>query len=192
MPMPAASFMVMCCTASRACGPEMRMSPMWLTSKTPTPVRTATCSFIRPPTEGYSTGMSQPLKSTIFAPNWRWTAFNAVLRTGAATWVSADNRESFSALTTQSRKDGVSGDPGGWRAVEVGATKYGNMRDFGWSTEAGRAAAILSRNATHRSRIPGKDLYSYQSTIASRSGTGLSCTASTSLITDHTSLRSAT
>jgi hypothetical protein len=30
--------------------------------------------------EGYSTGMSQPLNSTIFAPIWRWTAFNAVLR----------------------------------------------------------------------------------------------------------------
>jgi hypothetical protein len=30
---------------------------------------------------GYSTGMSQPLNSTIFAPIWRWTAFKAVLRT---------------------------------------------------------------------------------------------------------------
>src|SRR5271165_4609029 len=53
---PAASFMVMCCTAARACGPEMRMSPMWLTSKTPTLLRTARCSFITPPAEGYSTG----------------------------------------------------------------------------------------------------------------------------------------
>jgi hypothetical protein len=29
---------------------------------------------------GYSTGMSQPLNSTIFAPIWRWTAFSAVFR----------------------------------------------------------------------------------------------------------------
>ena len=42
------------------------MSPMWLTSKTPTPVRTAMCSAIR---AEYSTGMSQPPKSTIFAPH---------------------------------------------------------------------------------------------------------------------------
>jgi len=31
-------------------------------------------------TRGTSTGMSQPLNSTIFAPIWRWTAFSAVLR----------------------------------------------------------------------------------------------------------------
>jgi hypothetical protein len=33
-----------------------------------------------PPEQGYSTGMSQPLNSTIFAPIWRWTPFSAVLR----------------------------------------------------------------------------------------------------------------
>ena len=44
---------------------------MWLTSKMPTPVRTALCSAMMPPAEGYSTGMSQPLNSTIFAPIWR-------------------------------------------------------------------------------------------------------------------------
>ena len=53
---------------------------MWLTSKMPTPVRTALCSAIMPPADGYSTGMSQPLNSTILAPIWRWTAFSAVLR----------------------------------------------------------------------------------------------------------------
>src|ERR1700751_5177501 len=47
----------------------------------PTPLRTAMCSAMIPPEEGYSTGMSQPLNSTIFAPIWRWTAFSAVLRT---------------------------------------------------------------------------------------------------------------
>ena len=47
----------------------------------PTPVRTALCSAIMPPADGYSTGISQPLKSTIFAPIWRWTALSAVLRT---------------------------------------------------------------------------------------------------------------
>ena len=77
-----ASFMEMCCTAASACGPASRISPMWLTSKMPTPVRTAMCSAMMPqPIDaGYSTGMSQPLKSTIFAPIWRWTAFSAVLR----------------------------------------------------------------------------------------------------------------
>src|SRR6266403_984886 len=73
----------MCCTAAIAWGPANRISPMWLTSKMPTPVRTAMCSATMPhPIDaGYSTGMSQPLNSTIFAPIWRWTGFNAVLRT---------------------------------------------------------------------------------------------------------------
>jgi len=75
-----ASFIEICCTAASAPGPNRRISPMWLTSKMPTPVRTALCSAMMPPTDGYSTGMSQPLKSTILAPAWRWTAFRAVLR----------------------------------------------------------------------------------------------------------------
>src|SRR5690242_14031440 len=70
--------MEMCWIAASACGPATRMSPMWLTSKMPTPVRTATCSAMMPE---YSTGMSQPLKSTILAPSWRWTTLSAVLRT---------------------------------------------------------------------------------------------------------------
>src|ERR1017187_5418094 len=115
---PAASFIVMCWTASSDCGPEILMSPMWLTSKTPTPVRTARCSFIRPPCLGYSTGMSQPLKSTIFAPSWRWTAFNAVLRTIGVDGVSGD--------TMSLRR------PAG--AAQDGVTKYGNTRFFTRST----------------------------------------------------------
>jgi hypothetical protein len=41
------------------------------------------CSLMmpQPMDAGYSTGMSQPLNSTIFAPIWRWTAFSAVFRT---------------------------------------------------------------------------------------------------------------
>ena len=52
------------------------------------------CSLIIPqPIEaGYSTGMSHPLKSTIFAPIWRWTAFNAVLRTVVVVVSTADKR----------------------------------------------------------------------------------------------------
>src|SRR6202162_26667 len=78
-----ASFMEICWTAASASRPAKRISPMWLTSKMPTPVRTARCSLTMPqPIEaGYSTGISQPLNSTIFAPIWRWTAFSAVLRT---------------------------------------------------------------------------------------------------------------
>src|ERR1035438_4954959 len=133
---PAASFMVMCCTAARACGPEMRMSPMWLTSNTPTPVRTARCSFISPPTGGYSTGMSQPLKSTILAPIWRWTLFRAVLRIGVAAWVSEDKRESFW------RTD---------RANEVGVTKYGNTREIRGSTKI--RIRVPDRSEEHTSEL---------------------------------------
>src|SRR5258705_863371 len=56
------------------------MSPMWLTSNTPTPPRTARCSHIRLPLHGYSTGMSQPPKLTILAPRRLCSAFSAVLR----------------------------------------------------------------------------------------------------------------
>src|SRR5258708_3634649 len=66
--------------ASRGAEDSIRMSPRWLTSKTPTPVRTAGCSAMSPPVAGYSTGMSQPPKLTIRAPILRWTAFKEVLR----------------------------------------------------------------------------------------------------------------
>src|ERR1700722_12888 len=91
------------------------MSPMWLTSKMPTPVRTAMCSLIIPqPIEaGYSTGMSHPLNSTIFAPIWRWTAFSAVFRMAAAVASTADK------LDLNQRRDGV--------------TDYRNTRFFGGS-----------------------------------------------------------
>ena len=71
--------MVMCWTAASAPGPRNRISPMWLTSKRPTPVRTAMCSAIKPPPgPGYSTGISQPPKSTILAFSARWAALRAV------------------------------------------------------------------------------------------------------------------
>src|SRR5215467_9344136 len=79
-----ASFIVRCWTAASAplgFSPlRMRMSPMWLTSKTPTFPRTALCSAIKPPLEGYSTGISHPPKLTIFAPRRQCNAFNDVLR----------------------------------------------------------------------------------------------------------------
>src|SRR5262249_15595751 len=53
---------------------------MWLTSKIPTPLRTALCSATRPPLEGYSTGISHPPKLTIFAPSFLCSAFSGVLR----------------------------------------------------------------------------------------------------------------
>ena len=68
---------------------------MWLTSKMPTPVRTAMCSAMMPPADGYSTGMSQPLNSTIFAPIWRWTAFSAVLRMAGVVASTADKKTSI-------------------------------------------------------------------------------------------------
>jgi hypothetical protein len=52
------------------------------------------CSLMipHPMDAGYSTGISQPLKSTIFAPIWRWTAFNAVLRTAGTVTSTADKQ----------------------------------------------------------------------------------------------------
>src|SRR5271155_4432614 len=64
----------------------------------PTPVRTALCSAIMPPTEGYSTGMSQPLNSTIFAPIWRWTALSAVLRIAGVVASTTDKCSSIKAV----------------------------------------------------------------------------------------------
>src|SRR5690349_21637859 len=69
----------------------MRMSPMWLTSKTPTPPRTALCSAIRPPLDGYSTGISHPPKSTILAPSLRCSAFSGVLRSAVVVGEIADS-----------------------------------------------------------------------------------------------------
>src|SRR5579884_2358676 len=90
-----ASFMQMCWTAASAppgvLPLRMRMSPMWLTSNTPTPPRTALCSAIRPPLEGYSTGISQPPKLTIFAPSLRCSALSGVLRSSIVVGEVADS-----------------------------------------------------------------------------------------------------
>src|SRR5579864_9075254 len=114
-----ASFIEMCCTAANACGPAKRMSPMWLTSKIPTPVRTAMCSLMipQPIDAGYSTGMSQPLNSTIFAPIWRWTAFSAVLRMAGVA----------------STEDKVSLNHEQWLVCWDGVTDNRNTRFFGGS-----------------------------------------------------------
>src|ERR1700722_5802596 len=99
-----ASFMLICCTAASAppgARPvRTRMSPMWLTSKIPTPLRTALCSATSPPLPGYSTGMSHPPKLTILARWPRCTAFRAVLR-------NSDVREVVmeSILCTQAESD---------------------------------------------------------------------------------------
>src|SRR5437764_11370221 len=114
--------MEMCCTAASACGPARRISPMWLTSKIPAPVRTAMCSLIIPPPTdaGYSTGISQPLKSTIFAPIWRWTAFSAVLRTVGVVVATTDKQD------LNQRRVGLLD----------GVTVYRITRFFGGSNEA--------------------------------------------------------
>src|SRR5581483_2817110 len=67
-------------------------------SKIPTPLRTALCSAMIPPLVGYSTGISQPLNSTILAPIWRWTALRAVLRTLDVVASTADNEKSSEAV----------------------------------------------------------------------------------------------
>src|ERR1700683_3848200 len=117
--------MEICWTAASASGPARRMSPMWLTSKMPTPVRTAMCSLIipQPIAAGYSTGISQPLKSTIFAPIWRWTAFSAVLRTGllALAGVASTEDKIQTSVTKQ------------WLVCQDGVTVYRITRFFGRS-----------------------------------------------------------
>src|SRR3954469_23758759 len=58
-------------TYAAAPAPRTVALPRWLTSKTPTAVRTASCSRRTPP-PGYSIGISQPPKSAILAPKPRW------------------------------------------------------------------------------------------------------------------------
>src|SRR3954452_16362121 len=54
-------------TKSTAPGPATTAFPRWLTSKTPTPSRTAVCSLTTP--AAYSSGIDQPPNSPNFAPN---------------------------------------------------------------------------------------------------------------------------
>src|SRR5262245_8184935 len=54
-------------TNAAAPGPDTVALPRWLTSKTPTASRTAACSFSTPP-PAYSSGISQPPNSAVFAP----------------------------------------------------------------------------------------------------------------------------
>ena len=72
---------------------------MWLTSNTPTLARTALCSATNPPVDGYSTGISQPPKSTILAPSARCTAFNGVLRSLTTAESAKDSPGSASSLS---------------------------------------------------------------------------------------------
>jgi hypothetical protein len=95
---------------------------MWLTSKMPTPVRTAMCSLMMPQpiAAGYSTGISQPLKSTIFAPIWRWTAFSAVFRTVVAVPAGVASTEDKIQTSTSEQ----------WLVCQDGVTVYRITRFF--------------------------------------------------------------
>jgi len=55
--------------------PPTSIAPMWLTSKSPAAVRTASCSLITPE---YSRGVSQPWNSKNFAPNDLWWSYSSV------------------------------------------------------------------------------------------------------------------
>ena len=65
------------CSSLRASGPLVWISPMCETSKIPHALRTARCSCLTP---SYCTGISQPAKSTIFAPAWTWRSNRGVRR----------------------------------------------------------------------------------------------------------------
>src|SRR5262245_46342284 len=71
----ATSLVVRVCRAVSAPGPSTSNSPMWLTSKIPTPARVARCSSMIPV---YWTGMSQPAKGTMRAPALTWAAWSGV------------------------------------------------------------------------------------------------------------------
>ena len=78
--------MVMRCTAASDPGPRNWISPMWLTSNKPT--AGAHRHVLRDQAaagHGYSTGISQPPKSTILAFNARCVAFSAVFLSADAT-----------------------------------------------------------------------------------------------------------
>src|SRR3990172_7781923 len=66
-----ASFVVICCTASRAPRPLNSNSPICETSNRPALLLTARCSSRIP---AYWTGISQPPNGTILAPSCRWTS----------------------------------------------------------------------------------------------------------------------
>src|ERR1700733_14942090 len=94
----------------------------------PPPVRPARCSLMMPPPidAGYSTGMSQPLKSTIFAPIWRWTAFSAVFRTAGVGRAGVASTEDKSKPQSESSA-----------GLRDGATVYRITRFFGGSNWKG-------------------------------------------------------
>src|SRR3954454_3325628 len=66
---------------SAACGPLVSISPMWETSKTPAPWRTARCSSRIP---AYCRGISQPANGTRRAPAARWRSWRGVRRSSLA------------------------------------------------------------------------------------------------------------
>src|SRR5215475_10329901 len=92
------------------------MSPMWLTSNTPTAPRTALCSATSPPLDGYSTGISQPPKLTIFAPKRRCSALRAVLRSSLilgefAASIPHARAEARAEIDTNTRSQNASKEP---------------------------------------------------------------------------------
>ena len=76
-----ASLLVRCWMAASAWLPAISTSPMWLTSKRPARVRTATCSSVTPV---YSTGISQPAKGTRRAPAAACTPCSGVFLSAAS------------------------------------------------------------------------------------------------------------
>ncbi len=69
------------CSSASASGPLVWISPMCETSKIPQALRTARCSWRTP---SYCTGISQPAKSTSFAPAWTWRSNSGVRRRSEA------------------------------------------------------------------------------------------------------------
>src|ERR1700722_16438756 len=101
---------------------------MWLTSKSPTALRTARGSAMRPPPgHGYSPGMSHPPKSTILALSARWVALSAVfLSAGAAGAEEVAIGVPFRAVLYPLSTIGTCLGPGQTRSAYTASCEIGN------------------------------------------------------------------
>src|SRR4051812_7167305 len=156
-----------CWRNATACGPQVSISPMWLTSKTPACVRTASCSARMPP--AYWTGISQPANGTSRAPAAACRACRAV------------RRSSLAGALIRAKPNGSGRSPALRRATEpesVGG-RWGAEPEEGFAMRAGshRRRAMLGASlaalATALPAVPAA-----ATTIGATSATGSGCSLS--------------
>ena len=146
------SLQVTFCRRGSAPSPRTSISPMWLTSNSPTRVRTAMCSGTIPE---YSTGMSQPPNSTMRAPMRRWAWFNAVLRSAAVGEANFSNLTQMKKRKSKLTHGGKSSQGNLWFGTRDSRLETRRIRAGQgpaiWGTgqrDAGAAAATTGRGRT--------------------------------------------